>query len=181
MTFTLISSTTVGAGGTSSVTFSAIPNTFTDLILIASCNFGTAGYAEDNLAVRMNGDSTYGNYGWDFLSGSGNGTFTKGFTNPDTRSGVGLAPGGNLSSNLFGTFWMEIPFYQGSGVKTFIADWAYGNTTTAASQGINTGYWSGTSAVTSLTLLPYFSTTIRQHSIFSLYGRTKGSGGATVS
>ena len=178
---TLISTTTVGAGGVSSVTFSSIGATFTDLILIASVRCSTAGYNEDALGIRFNGDATYANYRHGNLRSSGNGTLTKEFTSLDNQSQIAYVSGGNVASQFFGTMYLEIPFYTSSSAKAFVSEWALERNATAASNGTHTGGWTGTATISSLTILSSFGSTIGQHSMFSLYGRTKGSGGATVS
>lgn len=178
---TLISTTTVGAGGVSAVTFSSIPATFTDLILVASVRCATAGYNEDALGIRFNGDSTYGNYGFGNLQTSGNGTLTKGLSSMEAQLQIAYVSGGNIAAQFFGTVYLEIPFYTSSSTKAFVSEWALERNATAASNGTHTGRWTGTAAISSLTIVSYFGSTIGQHSMFSLYGRTKGSGGATVS
>ena len=56
-TFTLIASSTVGAGGASSIDFTSIPSTYTDLVIKASLrsdrNTGSATY----LTITFNNDT----------------------------------------------------------------------------------------------------------------------------
>jgi hypothetical protein len=181
MSFALISTTTVGAGGVASVTFSGIPATFTDLVLIGSARYSTTGYVEELLCVRFNGDSTYGNYSSGQLMNQV-GTATKNYTSLANKMDLAYITGGNLSSNYFGNFKMEIPFYSStSNTKSAHCEWAWSRNASTASNGLGGGGWTGTAAIDSITLVPFATLTIAQNSVFSLYGRTKGSGGATVS
>lgn len=180
MTMTLISTATVGAGGAASVTFSDIAATYTDLVIVASAKFSTAGYDQDLLCVRFNGDSTYGNYSWGQIQNSV-GTISKTYTSFDTRMKLAYVPGGNTNANYMGVLRMDIPYYASSNAKTMHCEWAWSRNASTASNGLGGGGWTSTAAITSITLLPSDSTTIAQYSMFSLYGRTKGSGGATVS
>jgi len=55
-TYQLISSTTVGAGGASSILFSSIPATYTDLILDLSVRTSNAA-SQAILDIKFNGSS----------------------------------------------------------------------------------------------------------------------------
>ena len=65
-TYTPIATTTLGSAA-ASYTFSSIPSTYTDLILIASGLVSTNGYDFD---IRVNGD-TATNYSYTALGGNG--------------------------------------------------------------------------------------------------------------
>jgi hypothetical protein len=179
MSLTLISTTTVGAGGVSSITFSSIPATYTDLVLIASAKFSSAGYDQDQLSLRFNGD-TATNYSWGQIANLV-GTIGKAYNGTAAKIEAAYVPGGNIAANYMGTVKIEIPYYASANAKTVTAEWAWSRNASTASNGVNGGGWTSTSAINSITLLPFGSTTIAQYSVFSLYGRTKGSGGATVS
>ena len=57
-TFTLIASSTVGAGGASSIDFTSIPSTFTDLCLEASLRSDKPSYGFSNFNITINGSSS---------------------------------------------------------------------------------------------------------------------------
>lgn len=165
---TLISSVTVGAGGASSITFSAIPGTYTDLCLVLSGRSTNSNYF-DGIDIAFN--SSTASFTARFLDGSGSGVVSGTYT--------GLTTNGNTAtSNTFGNLQMYIPNYAGSTNKSFSADMVTENNATAADQRIYAGLWSNTSAITSISLT---TTTFAQYSTAYLYGLTKGSGGATVS
>jgi hypothetical protein len=67
-----IASTTVGSGGTASVTFSSIPSTYTHLqVRILGKSGYTGGTGPDNFDIRFNSDSTQTNYYRHMLYGTG--------------------------------------------------------------------------------------------------------------
>lgn len=181
MSFSLISTTTVGAGGVSSVTFSSIPATYTDLVLLVSAKYNNAGWDQDFLSVQFNSD-TGSNYTHGFLQDDGFSFFGKSYSSPAARINLGYIPGGNTGANFMSNMRIEIPYYATSNAKVIQSEWGWlrdGNYQSA--NGINGGGWTNTNAITSLTFLSPSSLTIAQYSMFSLYGRTKGNGGATVS
>lgn len=67
-TYTPIATTTVSAQ--TSYTFSSIPSTYTDLIIIAVAKNSNTGSQANNYRIRFNGD-TASNYSDTFLSGNG--------------------------------------------------------------------------------------------------------------
>lgn len=170
---TLIASATVGAGGATNIDFSAIPGTFTDLVLVVSARSGSAG---DVLWVRFNNDSsTLCTHRW--LNGDGSSTFS---SNAGGNSFIRL---GTITSgdtaNTFTSFQVTIPNYSGSANKTVAVDGVNENNATTAHQRITTGIWPVSSAITQITISNNGSS-ISQHSTAYLYGTLKGSGGASV-
>lgn len=175
MTMKLISTVTVGAGGASSIDFTGIPANGTDLLILCSiCN--TSGYATDFLKFRLNGD-TANNYSYRTFYGNGSS-----ITN-DASTATNYAYAGEINSdgstaNTFGNAAIYIPNYAGSSAKSYSSDAVTENNATAAKQWVLAGKWSGTAAITSLSII---ASSISQYSTASLYTITKGSGGATVS
>jgi hypothetical protein len=66
-TYTQIASTTLGSAA-ASVTFSSIPATYTDLVVI--CNVQTATGGDDSVGFQFNGDTT-GNYSFTYMNADG--------------------------------------------------------------------------------------------------------------
>jgi hypothetical protein len=97
-TFELIGSTTVGSGGASSINFTSIPGTFTDLSLHLSCRSVVAGAFADTL-IKFNGSvSTFTNK---YIYGNGANALTG--TNAYSGSGgyIGGMTGGTSTANTF--------------------------------------------------------------------------------
>lgn len=75
-TYALINSNTLGSA-TNTVTFSSIPATFTDLVIVIQ---GKCATADANISIRFNSD-TATNYSYTFLDGNGTSTFSSRGTN----------------------------------------------------------------------------------------------------
>jgi hypothetical protein len=169
---TLVSTVTVGAGGSTSIDFTSIPQTATDLMLFVSArsNF-SANYVYLNLFLNNSTTSITARN----LLGTGSGVNNS--TNPQIEAGVVAA---NSTSNTFSNVQIYIPNYAGSTNKSWSADAVVENNATAGFQSITAGVWSNTAAVNQVTLQAG-GTTFQQYTTASLYAITKGSGGATVS
>jgi len=181
MTFSLISTTTVGAGGTTAVTFSSIAGTFTDLVVMVSAKYNNAGWDQDYLSVQFNSD-TGSNYTWGNLQLDGFSFPAKQLTNGTNRISLGYIPGGNIGATYMCSARIQIPFYSSGEAKVCDSEWAWSaNANSQYNLGVSGGGWTNTGAITSIRFFSANSLTFAQNSVFSLYGRTKGSGGATVS
>lgn len=173
----LISSVTVGAGGAANITFSAIPGTYTDLVILTSLRDTTAGNGDGGINIRLNGDSG-SNYSGRFLGGTGSST-AYGTTGTTSIANNGYGGNPNSGTTAWGNTMFYIANYASNTNKTVRFD-AVGETqATSANMSIVGGVWSNTAAITSITLLA--STLYQQNSTAYLYGILKGSGGATVS
>jgi len=172
-TMTLISTITVGSGSTSSIDFTSIPQTYTDLVMQVSARDNAAGAGWSDMIASINGSTPTVSRKWLSQSGSGG----------DSIRTFSYGVHGGNTTNTFGNSMTYIPNYAGSSVKTWFIDGsaennASGNALLNMQATVLTGF---TSAITSITLTNYDSATFAQYSTFSLYGILKGSGGATVS
>ena len=171
MTMTLVSTVTVGAGGTSEILFSGIPQSATDLVVVASLRSNTS--SDKYIYLKLNGTST-GLTGRNLYKYSASSVYS----GTDASIGWGADPS-NFTANTFGSVQLYIPNYSGSTNKSMSAEWTNENNASDNDLGISALLWSNTAAITSLGLS--LSGTIVQYSTASLYTITKGSGGATVS
>jgi hypothetical protein len=163
----LIATATVGSGGAADITFSSIPQTFTDLVVLVSTrqttgSFPTMFFYFNGLTTNRSYRSLYGT-GSSALSGTGSDTI------------AGLTTGSSQTSNTFGSFNIYIPNYTGSTNKSVSAEGVTENNATESYQFLVANLWSSTAAITSLTLLT--GGTLAENSTASLYGITKGSDG----
>jgi hypothetical protein len=169
-TYTLISSTTVGVGGTASVSFSSIPSTYTDLILKISSRTIRSGIVTDSIWLKLNNTTT--NYTNRFLSVQGTGSTIVTTTNP--LENYSSSTGSGALANTF------------SNAEFYIANYASANNKSASSEGIGptnvsstqqlahaTHLWTDTTAVSSIICVPGYSATILENSSFYLYGIKK--------
>lgn len=164
----LITTTTVGAGGASSITFSSIPGTYTDLVLTLSAR---ATSTSGTVTLNLNGSAT----GFTFRNLQ---STHAAMQSQNGTTNIGNVPISTDTANTFGNMQIIFPNYAGSTNKPYQAQAMTENNATAAFTSLYTGTWSNTSAITSITLnLANFA----QNTTASLYGVLKGSGGATVS
>lgn len=170
LTYEKISSSTVGSGGVSSITFNSIPQTYTDLKIVFSCRTDNASIGQ-SIGVLFNGTSS----GNSWVAFWGNGTSSpSSYGSSQSDLYVGESTGAQASSSIFGSGEVYIPNYTGSWYKTLTSisasehNGTNGNTFfTSALSGVG-------GAITSLTIRGYGgSQTIQQHSSFYLYGIKK--------
>jgi hypothetical protein len=165
-TFTKIASVTVGAGGAANITFSSIPNTYTDLQVNLSARSDAASQDFANTYIAFNGSSA--NYSLTWLGVAGTSAVSY------TQSAFGGAnhlfyiPASTATSNTFGNSSIYLPNYAGSNYKSLNADGANENNASAIYEGLSNGLWSVTSAITSLAITTQGS--FVQYSTATLYG-----------
>lgn len=172
-TMTLIATQTVGAGGTALLTFSSIPQTFTDLMLICSVR-NEANSPEVN--IYFNGANS--NLTSRQLYGNGSSAASNNLGAQLNTYG-GAVPSA-YTANTFSSTQIYVPNYTSANYKSVSIDAVLENNSTSTYLSIVAGLWSSTAAITSLSYL-VGGGDIAENSTFSLYGITKGSGGATVS
>ena len=162
-TYSTIATTTVGTA-TSSVTFSSIAGTYTDLVISYEC-FTTAAGARD-VAVRFNGD-TGSNYSSTFLYGAGGGTAGSTRESTQTRMMVDYS-GVSTTANTAGIGLLNVMNYSNATTNKTVINRA--NRAAAGTDAV-VGLWRNTAAITSVTLLFINGTdNFGVGSIFTLYG-----------
>jgi hypothetical protein len=165
-TYTLIDKTTVGSGGTSSITFTSIPSTYTDLKLVISSRSTQSALGEAN-RIAFNSDTTNGNYTQKRLLGTGSAASSQSQTERETFFNVGST----ATASTFANSEIYIPNYLGSNSKSASIDTITENNGTEAYAALIAIKWSGTSAITSITLTPESpSSTFVQYTSAYLYG-----------
>jgi hypothetical protein len=163
-TYTLIESYTVGSGGQSDVTFSTIPQTYTDLCVVFSARYSTGGQIGTATWIQFNGLTT--NQTSVMLNGNGAADTSYSDTKIFAQSN-----GSTSTASTFGNSQFYIPNYTSSNFKSVSIDGVSENNATTAYVELAAGLWSSTAAITSITLKEYNgSYTIAQHSTFYLYG-----------
>jgi hypothetical protein len=146
-----------------SVVFDNIPQTgYTDLKLVVSGRTNRA-LEVDGLTISFN---TGGTYTGRRLFGAGSGT-----PGSDTsNNGFPFMNAANSTANTFGNAEIYIPNYRSSNAKSFSVDGVGENNATTTYMGLGAGLWSGTAAITQVTITSEASATILANSTFSLYG-----------
>ena len=165
--FYSIATTTVGASGQTTITFSDIPQTFKHLQL-RIMNRDAFSSTLNNLYARFNGD-TGSNYSVHGLLGNGSTAFSEGYAN-QTSMVFGLPSGNNAAANIFGVSIVDILDYTNTN-KYKTARALMGNDQNGSgSIRLWSNNWRSSSAVSSISLYSSSSPNTTQYSSFALYG-----------
>ena len=172
LTYELIASNTIGSGGASSITFSSIPSTYTDLLIRVSSRT-TENPGPSTLGMQINGASTTLS---PLIGSLGNGSAATSQGPTGTSSGFGRfvvrnGQAADTTASTFSNHEIYIPNYTSANFKTISDDGVTENNATTAYVELNTTLWSSTSAITSLAINVYGGGgSFVQYSSFYLYG-----------
>ena len=168
-----IQTVTVGAGGASSIAFSNIPQTYTDLVLMMSLRSTGTGVSTRYASVSFNSNTS--NYSYRRLYGNGS---SAGSDNGTLRI-IGTIPGSTVTANTFASLQMYVPNYTSSNNKSYSCDCVEENNATGAEADLIAGLWSNSAAITSITIdVDQGSYNFAQYSTATLYGVTSAGYGA---
>ena len=163
-TYTLISSVTVGSGGASSISFTSIPSTYTDLVVWHSLRTTTGIYNSEDMGINFNGSDA--NFSWRLLRGDQtNVNSTNNTNNLWSRINEASATANTFTNNQF-----YITNYASSNYKSISSESVIQTNNAPKITDMNAVLWSSTAAITSITLYHRFSNTLAQHSTAYLYG-----------
>jgi hypothetical protein len=151
-----IATTTVGSGGTGTITFSSIPSTFKHLQI--RCLIKASGAV--NPLIRFNGDST-NSYYWHGLYGTGSAA------GANNGGGLGDAMILAYSDNQWGSAISDILDYTNTNKNTTIRNLGGCDTNGGGQIALNSGFYIKTDVITSVSIT---GTTFAQYSSFALYG-----------
>jgi hypothetical protein len=165
-----IATTTVGSGGTASVTFSSISQTYTHLQIRWLMRSNRATGFNDALRVRFNSD-TGSNYSNHLLYGDGTGAYADAGTNT-TSMPLGYGSSNNNIASSFGAGVIDILDYANTSKYTTGRGLTGLSTNGAGDEtiGLASGSWRNLNAVTSITIFPGTGTLFNEYSSFALYG-----------
>lgn len=159
-TFELISSTTVGAGGSSSIDFNTILPNWTDLCLKVSAR---GSIADLDIQLAFNGSTT--SFTGKRLYGAGSGS---GVSDSSART-AGLADQSTYTANTFSNNEIYIPNYASSNYKSYSVESVTENNATQSYALIGAGLWSNNAAITSISLT-FGGNNFAQYTTAYLYG-----------
>lgn len=163
-----------------SITFSNIPGTYTDLMVLYSLR--TTGNSIDPSAFYFNTDNGT-NYSMRMLYGNGSSTASASNANylaEYNNWAIFWLQSTGTTANTFNSVQVYIPNYSLTNVyKSLSVDAVTENNATSANQQIGAGIWRSNSAINAITLTAYSSNFV-QYSSASLYGILKGSDGTTT-
>ena len=148
--------TTTASGSVSSITFSSISGTYTDLVIVAN---GSNGNADNSYLIRFNSD-TGANYSYTGLDG--NGSSATSFRDSNTSEGAAGTIGTSNTTTIINVF----NYSNTTTYKTWVAR---GNNASARTRAF-VGMWRNTSAITSVTLTNNAASNFTNTTTFTLYG-----------
>jgi hypothetical protein len=161
ITYDRIATTTLGTA-TSSVTFSSIPATYTDLVLITSST-NNSGTSPSNITFRFNSDTTT-NYSTTVLTGNGSTTTSTRATSDTVIYSNWL--GGGTSGEIVTSVSQIMNYANTTTFKTVLS--RYTNATAEVTTSV--GLWRKTpEAINSITILSG-AREYKSGSTFSIYG-----------
>ncbi len=155
-----------------SVTFTAIPQTYTDLKLLVSARDDRAGQPNTNLSLQVgyngtiNAGSIYSEKG---LFGSG--SVAASSSSATTYLYLGMANGPTATASTFGNTEIYIPNYTSANYKSVSADGVSENNAATAYAVLNAGLISTSNPITDIKISADYGTGNYQiYSTFYLYG-----------
>lgn len=149
----------------SSITFSNIPQGYTDLKLVISARDTISASACDT-RIRFNSDSG-SNYTHRQLLGNGASASSNSATN--TSLYTAIIPAATSTASTFGNYELYVPNYTASTQKSVSSDNVSENNGTTAYAKLVAGIWTGTAAINSITFLTD-GTAFDANSTVTLYG-----------
>jgi hypothetical protein len=172
----LIESKTLTTSATS-LEFASIPQSFTDLYIVINARSSRTDFPHAGLVMTINGSTA--NQTSRYLRGMA-GIGVESLAN---EGSVFTLPANATTANSFSASTLYLPNYTSSVAKSFSVDDVIESNTTGTYDWllrIFAGLWNSTAPITSLSFAAAVGNFVAG-STMSLYGITKGSGGATVS
>lgn len=166
-TFIKIASQTLGSAS-SSITFSAIPSTYTDLVIKCSVRSDRASNLNSYMRLYPNGNSS----SITLRALVGNGSSASSQTESAAGAYVGEINASTSTSSTFTSVDIYLPNYSGSTNKSYSVDAVMENNATTAFASLVANLWSNTSAITSIQLNDALGNFVA-NSTFTLYGISK--------
>lgn len=167
-TYTLISSNTVSGSTTTSVSFSSIPSTYTDLVLSISGRTDSAN-VEDGVNLRFNSNSAT-NYSETFIYGNGSTASSSRDSNQTYGYVYYSLDGADATASTFGNLEIYIPSYTVSQNKPISSFGVAESNATAVRMSAGAILWRNTATISSIQITPLSGSNFSANSTFYLYG-----------
>ena len=166
-TMTLISSYTVGSGGSTNIDFTSIPSTYTDLVL----KYSLRGTTENTFYVYVTFNNSSSNLSSKNVNGNASvNSSGLSYNYSSTFQDIAGQDVYVWTSSTFSNGEMYIPNYAGSSYKSISMDSVTENNATSAYNSLTAGLWSSVSAINRITLRSGTTDTFAQFSTAYLYG-----------
>ena len=158
------------ASAASSIEFTSIPDTYTDLYVL----FTDRNASVNDVASYLKFNASTSGYSVRRLIGTGSTASSQSYS----ERIAGFSENANFTANTFSNTALYIPNYTSSNQKSWSSDSVTENNGYSYA-GIIAGLWTGTDAISTLTLSPNGGS-FAQYSSATLYGITAGSDGTTT-
>jgi len=165
-----ISTTTVGSGGTSTISFTSIPSTYKHLQIRGIARASAADSSDHNIVAALNSDTTFTNYRTHVLDGDGGSAASGAAQVSGFYASAGLTLGNSSTASTFSATVFDILDYTDTNK----------NTTTRALNGFDrngagfvrfaSSLWMNTAAITRIDLSLRTGGNFVEYSSFALYG-----------
>lgn len=163
-----ISTVTVGAGGSSSVSFTSIPSTYKHLQIRWIARSTAAASTDYIYPMRFNSDSG-SNYSSHYINANGSAVAASGNANQTGFNFYGDWPAASATSGLFGVAVMDILDYADTNKYKTVRTLAGFDANGSGQVFFNSSSWRSTSAISSFSLA-FNGGNVAQYSSFALYG-----------
>jgi hypothetical protein len=169
----VIETITVGSGGAATLSWTNIPQTFDDLLIVSSLRGNILG----GILLNSSNANTVSRH----LFGSGSSVSSAAYLSFSYNIFKTVNRGAD-TSNTFGSSSIYIPSYKSSATKSLSIDSVRENNATSADQWITAAIWANSAAINAVSITSLDSNVnasgvFEQHSTATLYGITRGSDG----
>jgi hypothetical protein len=166
-TYTLIDKGEVGSGGSSAITFTSIPSTYTDLKLVFTGRI-TANSGIDATALNMKINNVGTDRSWRNLEAFGTGSGVNSYNNTNDQIAA-IGGGTGQTANTFCNLEIYFANYANANYKSYSIDFVNETNSSTKELILHAGLWSSTSAINELSI--YSSgQTLAEYSTAYLYG-----------
>jgi hypothetical protein len=163
ITYKPIATVTVGSGGTSTITFTSIPQTYTDLCIVYSARSDNSATNWNNMKLAFNGSTA--DASWRYLAGYNNGIASSNVTGQvEVWINFNASTGSTFSNSM-----VYISNYTSSNNKRISVETVAEGAAQDQIVGMVAGLWSNSAAITSISATPS-SGNFMQYSTATLYG-----------
>ena len=163
-----IATTTVGSGGSSTITFSSIPSTYKHLQIRILARSNKAADVTDYLKLRYNSDSG-ANYSVHLLYGNGSSVTALGFASQN-ENWIQRVSGAGATASVFGTAVVDILDYANTSKYKTMRNLGGIDNNGSGLVYLASGSWQNTAAISSISITAGDGTSLDQYSSFALYG-----------
>lgn len=163
-----IATTTVGAGGSSSISFTSIPSTYTHL-QVRITGRDNRGIFRDFIGINFNNDSG-SNYAYHGLSGDGSSASSFAATSQSEIQFISVSGSGANNANGFGVCVVDILDYTNTNKNTTVRGLGGYDDNGQGIVLLQSGLWLNTAAINRLDITPGVGTSFSQYTSIALYG-----------